>query len=284
MTGSLTIVGSGIMMVGQITLEAQSYIRAADVVYYLLTDPVTEDWVHENNPNSLSLETFYPGRVNRLDSYLEMTDAICASVRSGKDVTAVFYGHPGVFVFPSHAAIRTLRAEGLPARMLPGISAEDCLFADLGFDPALPGCQSYEATDFLVHDRRIDPRSHLVIWQVGVVGSVLYERDYDVSAGLSLLVKKLGTEIPFDHMVVVYEASRYPICPPRIDWIQLGELTNEMLTPISTLYIPPAAESEPDVAVIEELGIPFTYMRKRQELVKDPRFALIPSVGGPELV
>jgi hypothetical protein len=35
--------------------------------------------------------------------------------------------------------------------MLPAISAEDCLFADLGVDPADHGCPSYEATDFLVH-------------------------------------------------------------------------------------------------------------------------------------
>jgi len=31
--------------------------------------------------------------------------------------------------------------------MLPGISAEDCLVADLGIDPASSGCQSYEAND-----------------------------------------------------------------------------------------------------------------------------------------
>jgi hypothetical protein len=37
--------------------------------------------------------------------------------------------------------------------MLPGISAEDCLFADLGIDPGIYGCQSYEATDFLANGR-----------------------------------------------------------------------------------------------------------------------------------
>jgi hypothetical protein len=37
--------------------------------------------------------------------------------------------------------------DGFDAVMLPGISAEDCLFADLGIDPGMIGCQSFEATD-----------------------------------------------------------------------------------------------------------------------------------------
>ena len=40
--------------------------------------------------------------------------------------------HPGVYVAPSHETVLRARAEGYPARMLPGISSEDCLFADLG--------------------------------------------------------------------------------------------------------------------------------------------------------
>ena len=34
--------------------------------------------------------------------------------------------------------------------MLPGISAEDCLLADLGVDSAHNGLQSLEATDLLI--------------------------------------------------------------------------------------------------------------------------------------
>ena len=55
--------------------------------------------------------------------------------------------------------------------MLPGISAEDCLFADLGVDPAEAGCQSYEATRFLERRPAIEPRAALILWQIGVVGS-----------------------------------------------------------------------------------------------------------------
>jgi len=54
--------------------------------------------------------------------------------------------------------------------MLPGISAEDCLFADLGIDPSFMGCQTVEATDLLLRNRPLITSGHVLIWQVGVVG------------------------------------------------------------------------------------------------------------------
>ena len=65
-----------------------------------------------------------------------------APIRRGIRLCAVVYGHPGVFVYASHEAVRRCRLEGLPARMLPGISAEDCLLADLGVDPGVRGCRA----------------------------------------------------------------------------------------------------------------------------------------------
>ena len=100
-----------------------------------------------------------------------MAEAILEPVRAGKRVCAAFYGHPGVFVLPSHEAIARARAEGFDATMLPGVSAEDCLVADLGVDPARNGLQSYEAGDFLRRRPAIEPTTALVLWQIGVVGA-----------------------------------------------------------------------------------------------------------------
>ncbi|RXW25182.1 hypothetical protein EST38_g698 [Candolleomyces aberdarensis] len=93
-------------------------------------------------------------------------------VRSGQDVVGLFYGHPSVFVHPSHRAIKIAREEGYHAKMLPGISAEDWLFADLGIDPSVNGTTTYEATNLLTRDRPLNPASNLILWQVGVVGNM----------------------------------------------------------------------------------------------------------------
>src|SRR5216683_1496595 len=112
---------------------------------------------------------------SRMYAYNATVEHILGCVRTGDKTVGAFYGHPGVFVYPSHEAIRRARSEGYSAKMLPGISAEDCLFADLGIDPAVCGCQTFEATDFLLHGRRIDPSSSVVLWQIGVVGDMTFK-------------------------------------------------------------------------------------------------------------
>jgi hypothetical protein len=99
------------------------------------------------------------------------------AVRLGHSVVGVFYGHPGVFVSPSHMAIEKARSEGYQARMLPGISAEDYLFADVGFDPNTYGCMSWEATSLLLRNKSLDPSVSNIVWQVGAVGvdDILFE-------------------------------------------------------------------------------------------------------------
>src|ERR1700676_3415101 len=164
-TGSLTVVRSGIRL-GQTTIEARSHIEQADKVLFLVADPLAWSWIADLNPTAESLHVFYERSADRMTAYIGMVEHILSRVRQGVKVCGAFYGHPGVFAFPTHEAIRRARADGIEARMLPGVSAEDCLFADLGIDPAPTGCQSFEATDFLVYNRHIDPTAALVLWQL----------------------------------------------------------------------------------------------------------------------
>lgn len=98
-----------------------------------------------------------------------MAEVMLNSVREGNLTLGLFYGHPGVFVTPSHRAIYIAKQEGYKAKMLPGISAEDTLYADFGVDPATCGCQMFEATHLLAEPDRLDPRSHALIWQPGCI-------------------------------------------------------------------------------------------------------------------
>jgi hypothetical protein len=167
-----------------------------------------------------------------------MTEAILEPVRAGKRVCAAFYGHPGVFVLPSHEAIARARAEGFAATMLPGVSAEDCLVADLGVDPAVNGLQSYEASDFLRRRPALEPTAALVLWQIGVVGAATHSASASPPA-LSELVELLLERYPAGHAAVVYEASSYPGIAPLVRNVRLDELGADAVNPASTLYVPP---------------------------------------------
>lgn len=254
--GSLIVVGTGIRTVGQLTTEAIAWIKAADIVLYLVADPVAEEAIRELNPqNAMSLRGYYGEGVVRTQSYEAMIEHIMSCVRAGQRTCAAFYGHPGVFAYPSHESIRRARAEGHIARMLPGVSAEDCLFADLGVDPAVNGCHSIEASDFLLHDRIIDTSSALVLWQVGVVGDWTYRRDgYELGA-LPMLVAKLTALYGVAHEAIVYEAATLPGLPPRALPIALTHISPAYVNAGSTLYVPPLRRKVLNHTVASALGV-----------------------------
>jgi uncharacterized protein YabN with tetrapyrrole methylase and pyrophosphatase domain len=254
-SGSLTVVGTGIQLGTHLTREARLLLESADVVLSLVAEPGMQAVLEELNPETHSLHHLYEIGESRGEAYEAMAEEILWHVREGKKVVAAFYGHPGVFVAPSHEAIRRARAEGYKATMLPGISAEDCLFADLGVDPSRFGCQSYEATDFLVHRRGIDPTAALVLWQIGTVGSTTAAATTQPT-GLPVLVEALLEHYPPEHEVTVYEASPYPGFDPLVRTVRLGEISAEHVTALSTLYVPPREAAPLDLAMIDRLGLP----------------------------
>jgi Tetrapyrrole (Corrin/Porphyrin) Methylases len=241
--GSLTVVGTGYLVAGQMTPEAVDHCRKADKLFYVV-DSVTAVWLGQLNPSAESLAVYYAPGKPRFVTYDEMVERVLNTVRGGERVCFALYGHPGVFVHASHESIRRARQEGFEAKMLPGISAEDCLIADLGFDPG-HGCQTFEASRFVVRKRGPDPAVPLILWQIALIGTV----DFDPNGtpankeGLKLLTKTLLKSYPRRHKVTIYEASPFPICEPRIDELPLCDLPNARVTTSSTLYVPPAEEA-----------------------------------------
>lgn len=243
--GSLIVVGTGIKTAGDITVRSKEHIKNADVVYYVVPDKLSQQWLNTLNNNIIDLGSFYGSGRSRIETYNAMADAIENAVKTGKNVCAAFYGHPGVFVQASHKAIKNLREQGYSAIMEPGVSAEDCLFADIGIDPAKSGCMSIEATQFLFYQRSFDPHALLVLWQIGLAGdhTLKLTKTDNYHRGLEVLVHKLSKYYPLDHEVIIYEAATVSLFPPRIERINLSKLPQAELTAISTLVIPPYGEA-----------------------------------------
>jgi uncharacterized protein YabN with tetrapyrrole methylase and pyrophosphatase domain len=252
--GSLTIVGTGIRPPFQSTTEALRCIEDADRVFFLLAEEAPTKWIYQRNGSARSLAPLYVEHEDRAAVYEAIVEQVLEPVRDGLEVCLALYGHPGVFVSPSHEALARARAEGLEASMLPGVSAEDCLFADLGVDPAESGCQSYEATDFLIRNRVVDPAVPLVLWQITVIGRTGTMHEVNRSS-LAVLAERLIELHGPDHEVVLYEASPFPIGRPIMDRVLLRDLADADVTPLSTLYVPPGARSPVDEAMLERLGI-----------------------------
>lgn len=244
--GSLSCVGIGMTLGSHLTPLARSFIEQADVVFVAVSDGIVERWIEEMHPDVRSLQPYYSEGTSRLTTYRNMVEAMLTEVRAGKRVCGAFYGHPGVFAWPPHKAIETARAEGFEAHMEPGISAEDCLYADLGIDPGRFGCQHFEASQLLFYKRRIDPTATLVLWQVGVVGDQSLARFSTGPAYRELLVEVLARDYPLDHEVIVYRARTLPIGTPRIARLLLRQLPTSEITLEDTLVVKPASPLIPN--------------------------------------
>jgi len=253
----LTVVGTGFLVAGQVTPEARSAMEGADKLFYLVSDPATRFWVEGLNPTAESLYDAYGEGRRRDESYREMVERILAPLAAGLSVCVALYGHPGVFVHPSHEAVRRARQAGFPARMLPAISAEDCLYADLLVDPARDGCQSFEASDFLLRNRRFDPSSALVLWQVGAIGVLTFHQRavWGERAGLELLGEVLSRHYPATHEIVLYTAATLPVCEPGIHRLPLARLPEMEISVVATLFVPPKARAPIDPERLARLGL-----------------------------
>lgn len=243
--GKLIVVGCGLQPSRHASERTISEISRADVVF-VLADPFAIAWVRSFNDNIRNLSEYYGDQRDRRESYRDMERAVLDEVRADSQVCAVFYGHPGVFAQVPRNAIRQAQAEGFETRMEPGISAEACLYADLGMDPGHRGVQSIEATRFLAFEHTLDPGSMVLLWQVALAGSLDCTGFTARADRLQVLLDKLGRFYTPDTEGILYEAARLPIEDCRAERLTLTELPNAELHAHTTLVIPPARETRRD--------------------------------------
>jgi hypothetical protein len=249
---ALTVVGTGIKLVAQLTVEGRDAIRSADVLLHATQTPGMGSWLASLNPNAVDLTQFYlPGR-DRWVTYRMMVERVLGELDDGRRVCVAFYGHPGVYVTPSHEIIRLARERGHVSRMLPGISAEDCLFADLGIDPGLHGWQSYDATPFLVYRPVFDASAALVLWQLDALGHRDYQPRHERS-NYDVLARVLAQQYGAGHVVTAYHAAQYPGVEPLLEQLRVDQLPAH--AGMSTLYVPPGPPRPADRATLLELGM-----------------------------
>lgn len=254
MRGSLVCVGTGTKLGAHITPIAKSHIEHANVVFSLVSHGITQDWIAQMNTDVRDLQPFYGIGKSRSLSYQQMIQAIVDEVKLGKKVVGAFYGHPSVFADVPHRAIEQVRELGLDAYMEAGVSAEDCLYADLLIDPGRSGCIHYETSQFMFYQRNLDTAAHLVLWQIGTAGDRSLEKYTTSSKYRELLVKMLSEHYPLDHQVILYEAAITSLHKMRADKIPLSELPKAEVSQITTLVIPPCTKMKKNQAMLDELA------------------------------
>ena len=140
--------------------------------------------------------------------------------------------------------------------MLPAVSAEDCLFADLGIDPSYPGLQILEATDMLLRRRKLLTDFHVII---ACVGDLVFSRQGHLNHNYRVLIEHLQSQYGENYTITHYIGAQFPICSPLIEYHPLSEFLEtevaKRITGISTFYIPPKEVHEVDPKMVITLGL-----------------------------
>lgn len=251
----LTVVGTGMRAGLHMTVETRLAIEQASRVLYLVADPVSEACILKLNPAAQSLGQMYVAGKPRIEIYEAIIARILAELESAGDLCVAFYGHPGVLTYPAQESIRRARATGKRARMLPAISTEDTLFADLGIDIGRSGLQSFEATRFLYYKYNFDPSAGLLLWQIRVLGEDEWNSPQSgVRSRLEVLTDYLKKHYPPEHEVYLYHAPELPTSRPLIERVALRDLPRAEFVSISTLYIPPHGQPATNEANLDALA------------------------------
>jgi len=241
--GRLAIVGSGITAIAHLTMEAIGHIKHADIVFYNANSGGTAAYLRDLNINTVDLYEYYgEGKVRDI-TYVQMAELMLRHVRLGQSVVGVFHGHPGYFVKAVRRALAIAQAEGHETILTPGISATDCLFADLRIDPAVIGIQILKASHALRENTFLATNNHVVLVQVGSVGDDTFSFSGFKHPQFDLLVEKLISVYGEDHDSVYYVASIFPGLDPVITVRTLGEYRNQRIrdtVKTATFYLPPA--------------------------------------------
>lgn len=252
----LTIAGTGYNVAGHVTAETRSASERADRLFFLMTDSAAAAWIHDLRPDAVSLHDCYREGEPGIDASNRMAERIVAPLAGGLRVCALFSGHPAICMHTAHEAIRRARKLGHRTRLLPGVSFEDCMVADLGVDPGRLGRALYEASDFVLRPRPVDTGTALVLIQVGAIAERRYRSGREASHdGVRVLCETLSRHYPPDHEVILYEASQLPVAEPRIERLPLCALAGAPVRIASTLYVPPVAPPAKDPAVLARLGL-----------------------------
>lgn len=243
MKKKLIVTGCGIKALSHFTNESIAAIEQADIVLFLVNEPITAQWLIKKSQKSESLEDIYFSAHLRTDAYKKIVERILFVLSQYDNVCVVVYGHPLLLSNSIEFLIKKIDRNSIDLIFHPGISAFDCLLADLEIDPWM-GCFSIEANEFIIKDKSIDSTNHLIIWQVGAIGDHFTVVQSCHMDGISLLKNKLLKSYDARHQCVLYEASIYPHIPFQTTYTVISKMDQIPLTRITTAYIPPKIENE----------------------------------------
>jgi precorrin-6B methylase 1 len=242
MMADIYIVGLGVLNVDHLTRETERVIRHSNEVLYVDTGVATRRYLESLCPRVTSLfETSYAEDAHRLGAYGQMAARVLDAALCHAPVTFAMHGHPIVGVYAPFLIRDMAGLLGLEVLVLPGISAMDCLFAELMVDPCVIGMQMFEATDLLLRRRPLQADVPLLIWQIGCVETTLHSTRVSKPERFERLRAHMLRFYPPQHQATAAYSTPHPLMPSTVYRFALADLCRHahLLHAGFTLFVPP---------------------------------------------
>ena len=162
------VVGGYGLQTGHITAETIEELRRCHAVYFVGNMPGITELLEQHCSQVIDLgaSTYRVGH-DRFETYKEMAVTVLEAAMTEPPVMFAMYGHPLVLSQPCVITLRIAPKLGLRTKVMPGISALDCLFSDLRIDPIEAGLQIHEATELLLYRQPLIPDMATVLGKLG---------------------------------------------------------------------------------------------------------------------
>lgn len=237
-SGSLTCIGVGTIIAAHLTPATRRHIQAADLVFASHLDATSITTLQELHRD---VRILCPGHDASTDSQHcddEIAERVLEEIRRGKRVCVAFFGHPGTAATRTRMLVRAAHQEGFHTHVEPAVSVEGCIYANLGIDPVMYGCQQYDVRQIMLYRRSIDTSAYLILWQFGSAEMRSTHRR-------ELLMKVLAREYPLEHKLITYvpPTSHAPVLVMKGT---IGSLIELQASPLTAIVIPPATDLLPD--------------------------------------
>lgn len=220
----ITILGLGPGAPEQLTREAWAVLTSAEAVWLRTSrHPVVTAF-----PPALAVQSFdalYEEATTFDQVYTTIVERVLALGRRPEGVIYAVPGHPLVGEAAVPRIIAAARAEGLPVRVVAGLSFIEPLLGALVVD-ALDGVQVVDALVVAgLHHPPLNPDVPVILAQV-------YSRAVASDLKLALM-----NQYPDEHQVALVDAAG--TAAETVAWLPLYEIDRQECTPLTSLYLPP---------------------------------------------
>src|SRR5262249_22515976 len=220
----IAVVGLGIVGSHQITREAEETIRRSNETFVIDSAVGVLDYLRTLCPKVTDLKTVYEFGIHRRLIYRQMASVVTAAAMERPPVCFAAYGHPKLYCYPTTLLQRAARVLNLKIEVLPGVSSLDTLMIDVNLDPGFDGLQVYDATDLLVHKRRVKIGVTCFIMQAAIVLATYNRPIAPKTENFQRLENYLLEFYPADHKDIVVISRTHPLLEAGRLTVPIGKL------------------------------------------------------------